>query len=135
MDKTIAVLGTGTMGAPMARNLADAGFEVRAWNRTAERAEGLGATVCDDPAAAVDGAPLVMTMLSDGDAVQAVAADMLDAFADGAIWIQASTVGIEATETLMRTAAERGVAFVDAPMLGTKQPAEEGRLTVLASGP
>ena len=62
----IAVLGTGIMGAPMARNLASAGHEVRAWNRTAAKAEGLGATVCATPSAAVEGAEVIITMLADG---------------------------------------------------------------------
>jgi 3-hydroxyisobutyrate dehydrogenase len=135
MGETIAVLGTGTMGAPMVRNLVAAGLDVRAWNRTRERAEGLGAQVGDDPASTVRGARFVMTVLSAGDAVEAVARDMLAAMDDGAIWIQSSTVGMEATDTLIGLAADAGVPFVDAPVLGTKQPAEDGKLSVLASGP
>ena len=118
------------MGAPMARNIAGAGHEVRAWNRTRARAEPLaeqGVTVCDDPAAAADGVDVVVTMLSDADAVEAVA----DAIPDGPVWWQASTVGIAATERLADRGGER---FVDAPVLGTKGPAEEGKLTVLAAG-
>jgi len=68
----VAVLGTGTMGAPMARNLAAAGHEVRAWNRSKDRAAPLaqdGVTVCDAPQEAVEGAEVVVTMLADGDAV------------------------------------------------------------------
>jgi 3-hydroxyisobutyrate dehydrogenase len=71
--ETIAVLGTGTMGAPIARHLLEAGFGVRAWNRTRERAEPLaavGATVTGTPEEAVEGASVVLTMLSDGDAVE-----------------------------------------------------------------
>ncbi|MEN3283099.1 MAG: 3-hydroxyisobutyrate dehydrogenase, partial [Solirubrobacteraceae bacterium] len=70
----VAVLGTGTMGLPMARNIAAAGHDVRAWNRSRERAEPLaehGVTVCDSAGEAVDDADVVLTMLSDGDAVEA----------------------------------------------------------------
>lgn len=136
----IAILGTGIMGLPVARNLCAAGLEVRAWNRTQERAEPLteeGADVAGSPAEAVRGAELVITMLADGDAVSATMEDggALGAMADGATWIQMSTVGIAATEALQALADEHELAFVDAPVLGTKQPAEKGELVVLASGP
>lgn len=137
-ERTVAVLGTGIMGAPMARNLASAGLSVRAWNRTRERAEPLGehgVSVCDTPAEAVSGAGIALTMLSDGGAVEEAARAMLDALEDGAVWIQSSTVGLEAADRLAALASERGVPFVDAPVLGTKQPAEQGQLIVLASGP
>src|SRR3954454_3701764 len=129
----IGFAGAGIMGAPMARNLAEAGHEVRLWNRTRKKAEQVeGVTVADSPESAAEGADLVVTMLADGDAVQAVAPDLVT---QGALWLQMSTVGIEATEKLMALASERDATFVDAPVLGTKQPAEEGKLTVLASGP
>jgi 3-hydroxyisobutyrate dehydrogenase len=119
------------MGAPMARNLVEAGFDVRAWNRTLDKAREVdGAQVCETPAAAADGADFVLTMLSDGDAVEETVRD-LDF--GGAIWLQMSTVGIEATERLMELGGD--TPFVDAPVVGTKQPAEKGELTVLASGP
>jgi 3-hydroxyisobutyrate dehydrogenase len=134
--QTIAVLGTGTMGAPMARNLLRAGFGVRVWNRSRDKAEPLaadGATVCATPAEAVDGADLLMTVLSDADAVLAVAREALPAAAGrGAVWIQSSTIGLEGCEGAMALARERGVPLVDAPVLGTKQPAEQGKLVVLA---
>jgi 3-hydroxyisobutyrate dehydrogenase len=132
---TVAVLGTGIMGAPMARNLAEAGFPVRVWNRTAAKAEplrGAGAEVAGTPAEAAAGAAVVLTMLTDADAVLATAAAALDG---AEVWVQASTVGVDGTERCAALAAERGVAFVDAPVLGTRQPAEEGKLTILASGP
>jgi 3-hydroxyisobutyrate dehydrogenase len=129
----IAFLGTGIMGAPMARNIAQAGHAVTVWNRTREKAEAVdGAAVADSPAEAVAGAEVVVTMLADGDAVEAVWNPCVDSVDDGAIWWQASTVGIEATERLSAAAT---VPYVDAPVLGTKQPAEEAKLTVLASGP
>jgi 3-hydroxyisobutyrate dehydrogenase len=131
---TIAVLGTGTMGAPMARNLLRAGHEVRVWNRSADKARPLaddGATVAESAREAVDGADVVVTMLAAGDAVEEVAREAIDG--DG-VWAQMSTVGLEAGETLAGLARERGVTFVDAPVLGTKAPAEQGKLIVLAAG-
>lgn len=134
----VAVLGTGTMGGPMARNVARAGLEVRAWNRSRRKAEPLtadGVTVTSTPAAAIDGADLVVTMLADGDAVESVMDDTaLDVVADDAVWIQTSTVGLVATQRLADFAGERAIAFVDAPVLGTRQPAEDGALLVLGSG-
>jgi 3-hydroxyisobutyrate dehydrogenase len=127
----VAVLGTGTMGAPMARNIAAAGIDVRVWNRSRERAEETGLEVADSPAAAVEGADVMLTMLSDGDAVEEVVRDALG----DAIWLQMSTVGIVANERLATMAEEHGVAFVDAPVSGTKKPAEDGELVVVASGP
>src|ERR687886_2128128 len=139
-DNTVAVLGTGIMGAGMARNLLAAGMEVRAWNRTREKAEPLaddGAKVAGGPAEAAEDADFVLTMLSDADAV-AEAVDeggALSALAEGGVWLQTSTVGLEGSERLAGIANEHGVAYVDAPVLGTKQPAEQGQLIVLASGP
>lgn len=134
----IAVLGTGIMGAPMARNLIASGFGVRVWNRTAEKALPLadGATVADSPGEAASGADFLLTMLADAPAVsEAASGGALDALSADAVWIQTSTVGIEGNERLARLAADRDVTYVDAPVLGTKQPAEQGQLTVLASGP
>lgn len=132
----IAWLGTGIMGAPMARHVAQAGNDVVVWNRTRDKAEAIdGVEVAGDPAGAVAGARVVVTMLSDGAAVEEVIGQALEAIDAGAIWWQASTVGLEATERLAELASDRGLAYVDAPVLGTKQPAEAGELTVLASGP
>ncbi|GAA4151085.1 NAD(P)-dependent oxidoreductase [Actinomadura keratinilytica] len=135
---SVAVLGTGIMGAPMARNLARAGLEVRVWNRTRSRAEPLaedGAAVADSPAQAVDGADVVITMLSDGEAVRAAMAQAASALRPGQVWAQMSTVGVNALRPLADLAAEHGVTFVDAPVQGTKQPAEQGKLIILAAGP
>ena len=138
MDKlTVAVLGTGIMGAPIARNLLRAGIGVRAWNRTRAKAESLaadGAVICDEPAEAADGADAVVTMLHDGDAVEQVIAGVLPAMEEDAVWLQMSTVGAGAADRLAELAARREVPFVDCPVLGTRKPAEEGALTVLASG-
>jgi 3-hydroxyisobutyrate dehydrogenase len=126
----VAMLGTGIMGAPMARNLVAADHEVRAWNRSRAKAEGLGAGVAGSPAEAAEGAEVVVTMLADGPVVESVM-DGVSLSAEQ-VWWQASTVGIEATERLRGLAGD--AAFVDGPVLGTKQPAEKGELTVLASG-
>jgi 3-hydroxyisobutyrate dehydrogenase len=139
---TVAVLGTGIMGAPMARHLARAGFDVRVWNRTRDKADPLGgdgATVCNSPAEALVDADYLLTMLADADAVHdAVSRD--DALAKagsggGLVWLQSSTVGIDGTRRLAALASDAGVGYVDAPVLGTRGPAEKGELTVLASGP
>ena len=135
----VALLGTGIMGAAMARNLLEAGTEVRAWNRSNEKAKPLakdGATVFEGPAEAAADADFLLTMLSDADVIEEVVRDgVLPALAGGAVWLQMSTVGERGNEKLARLAAENDVAYVDAPVLGTKVPAEQGQLVVLASGP
>src|SRR5262249_2514310 len=132
---SVAFLGAGIMGAPMAANAAKAGLDVRLWNRTRAKAEAVdGVTVVDSPELAVDGADLVVTMLTDGPAVEAVRPRSPPAVRDDAGWLQMSTVGVAANDRLAELAEERRVAFVDAPVLGTKQPAEQGNLVVLAGG-
>jgi 3-hydroxyisobutyrate dehydrogenase len=137
--ETVAVLGAGsTMGFAMARNMLRAGIAVRAWNRTADKVQPLtadGAEGLRSPAEAADGAGIIVTMLSDADAVIESAGPALDAAADGAVWLQMSTIGELGTDRCIEIAREHGVGFLDAPVLGTKQPAEEGKLVVLASGP
>jgi len=123
------------MGAPMARNLLAAGFPVRVWNRSPGKAAPLGdagAVVAGSPAEAADGAAIVLTMLSDAGAVLETAGAALHG---PDVWIQASTVGLDGSERCAELAAERGAVLVDAPVLGSRQPAEDGKLTVLASGP
>ncbi len=124
----------------MARNLLAAGMEVRAWNRSREKAEPLandGATVADSAYEAAEGADFLLTMLADADVIGEVVGEdgVLSALADDGVWLQMSTVGAEGSERLAKLAEESGVAYVDAPVLGTKQPAEQGQLIVLASGP
>ena len=126
------------MGLGMSRNIRKAGLQVRAWNRSREKAEPLaddGITVVDSATEAVDGADVLLTMLSDGDAVLDVANQVLPVAGDGALWLQMSTIGHAATDRCIAVAENAGVTFVDAPVLGTKKPAEEGKLVVLASGP
>ena len=133
---TVAVLGTGTMGAGMARNIAAAGLPVRVWNRTAAKAEPLSdvATVATSVREAVEGADIVLTMLYDVDSVAEVITEAGPTLSADAVWLQQSTVGVAGTERLAALAAELSVAFVDAPVLGTRKPAEDGALVVLASG-
>jgi 3-hydroxyisobutyrate dehydrogenase len=144
--ETVAVLGAGgTMGFAMARNIARAGIGVRAWNRTGDKAGPLaadGAYIAETPADAAAGAGIVLTMLSDADAVAAVMEGddgALPVMADNSdqvrpIWLQMSTIGEEATDWCANVAHQYDVGFVDAPVLGTRQPAEQGRLVVLESG-
>jgi 3-hydroxyisobutyrate dehydrogenase len=137
---TLAVLGTGTMGAPIARSLLRAGYAVRVWNRTPAKTEALvarGARHAPHPAAAADGADVLITMLADGAAVEQAMtgpAGALPVLSPGAVWIQMSTIGVESTQRLATLAAQRGVAFVDAPVSGSSEPAENGQLVILASG-
>jgi len=138
--KTIAVLGAGgTMGFPMARNLARAGFEVRGWNRSHDKAEPLsqdGALVLDSPAEAASGADAVLTMLADADAViESMTGALAAELPDSAIWLQMSTIGERGTERCAELAREHELSFLDAPVLGTKAPAEKGELVIFASGP
>ena len=145
--ETVAVLGAGgTMGFAMARNIARAGIKVRAWNRTRAKAEPLaddGAYIATTPAQAATGASIVLTMLADADAVVAAMegdGGALPVMADSSqpeqvIWLQMSTIGEEAAEACAGLAHRYGVGFVDAPVLGTRQPAEHGQLVVLESGP
>jgi 3-hydroxyisobutyrate dehydrogenase len=132
---TVAVLGTGAMGAPMARRILGAGHAVRAWNRTRARAEPLaadGAVVAGSPAEAADGADVLVTMLTDGPAVESAVAEGV--LRPALTWLQTSTVGVRWTETLAARANEAGVHYLDAPVVGTVAPAEQGRLVVLAAG-
>jgi len=133
---TVAVLGTGKMGAGMARQLLRHGFDVRVWNRSPDKAAPLagdGATVAGDPAGAVRGADVVLTVLFDADSVVEVLEEAAVALDPAAVVIQVSTVGLD-IDRLAEAAERLGVRLLDAPVLGTRQPAEQGTLTVLASG-
>ncbi|WP_367130048.1 NAD(P)-dependent oxidoreductase [Saccharothrix sp. HUAS TT1] len=134
----VVVLGTGLMGAGMARSLLRAKFDVVVWNRSPAKARALaddGALVAEDPKNAVVGADVVLSMLFDADATAGVMAEALPAVEDGAVWAQCGTVGLDGGAHLAELAGKHGVPFVDAPVLGTRAPAEQGKLTVLAAGP
>jgi 3-hydroxyisobutyrate dehydrogenase len=135
----VAVLGAGsTMGLPMARNIARSGMKVRGWNRTIEKASSLeddGVQVCDTPRDAAAGANVILTMLADGDAVIDAVEHAIDEASDNVLWLQMSTIGEAATDRCAEVAQSHSLTLIDAPVLGTKQPAEDGKLVVLASGP
>ena len=131
----VALLGTGTMGAPMARHLARAGHDVRVWNRTRAKADEVGTAVAATPATAVARVEVVITMLADGPSVAEVMRDVLPVLTAGAIWVQMSTVGAEWADRLTALAAKHDVDIVDAPVMGSRPQAEEGKLVPLASGP
>ncbi len=138
----VAVLGIGAMGRGMAASALRAGIPTIVWNRSMEAARDLaelGAEVAGTAAGAARRAAVVVTMVTDADAVISVARDqgMLAALAPGAIWAQMSTIGVAGTE---RVAAMVGserpdVVLLDAPVSGSKEPAERGQLTIFASGP
>ncbi|MFB6779323.1 NAD(P)-dependent oxidoreductase [Streptomyces sp. NPDC056352] len=135
---TVAVLGTGIMGSGMARSLLRAGLDVRAWNRTQAKAAPLtadGATVTETAEEAVRGADVIVTMLNDGLSVAAALTAAAPGVQRGQVLLQSSTVGIDATAELAQRAADLGLVYLDAPVAGTKQPAEQGALTVFVSGP
>ena len=137
-ELAVSVLGTGIMGAAMARNLARAGHTVRAWNRSRDKAEPLaadGVYVADTTAEAVTGAQVVLTILYDGPAALDVMRQAAPALRPGTAWVQSTTAGIRAVGELADFAREKGLVFFDAPVLGTRQPAEAGQLLVLAAGP
>jgi 3-hydroxyisobutyrate dehydrogenase len=138
----VAILGIGTMGHGMADSALRAGLPVIVWDRHLERARELadrGAEVAESAAEAARRAGIVVTMVPDAAAVISVARDqgMLAALAPGAIWVQMSTIGLAGTdsiEALVRS--ERpDITFLDAPVSGSKDPAEQGKLIIFASGP
>jgi 3-hydroxyisobutyrate dehydrogenase len=133
-----ALLGTGIMGTGMARSMLRAGIPLRVWNRTRSRAEPLeadGAVVCDTPAEAARGADIIVTMLADGPTILDVMTAAAPGLTPGQIWAQTSTVGISWIEELAELARDHSVVFLDSPVLGTRQPAEQGQLVVFAAAP
>ncbi len=134
----VAVLGTGIMGAAMARNLLRAGHEVQVWNRdqgkTVPLAEA-GAQAAASPAEAVAGADVVLTMLFDAAAVKDVIRQAAPGIRPGTVWVQSTTVGVHDTADLAALAQEVGLDLVEAPVSGTREPAEAGKLLVIAAGP
>ncbi|MFC4493122.1 NAD(P)-dependent oxidoreductase [Streptomyces ovatisporus] len=135
---SVAVLGTGIMGAAMARNLCRAGLDVRVWNRTSAKAEPLaadGARVAGSPREAVEDADVMLTMLHDGPVTAEIVRAAAPGLRSGQVWLQCTTAGVDGLPPLAELAREYQLTFVDAPVLGTRQPAEAGELVVLAAGP
>jgi 3-hydroxyisobutyrate dehydrogenase len=131
----VAVLGTGTMGAGMVGSLRRAGIPVRMWNRDPAKARaltGTGAELASSPAEAAAGADVVLTMVFDAGA--AVDVVRTAAPAPGTVWLQCTTVGVDGAERTIAAAAELGLVLLDCPVLGTRKPAEDGALVLLASG-
>jgi 3-hydroxyisobutyrate dehydrogenase len=138
----VAFLGLGTMGHAMAASALRAGVATVVWNRDPGRARDLaelGATVADSPADAARRADIVVTMVTDADGVISIATDqgMLAALAPGSVWVQMSTIGVAGIErvTSLVETERPDVHLVDAPVSGSKGPAESGELTIFSSGP
>ena len=132
----VAVLGTGIMGGAMARRAAAAGIEVTAWSEPLDDARPLeadGVRVAETVREAAVDADIVVTMAPDAEAI----AGFADSFLPPAqfVWCQCATVGLDGCERLAELARDAGVTYVDAPVLGTREPAERGELVILASGP
>ncbi|MDQ1187342.1 NAD(P)-dependent oxidoreductase [Agrobacterium larrymoorei] len=137
--RTIAFLGTGLMGGPMARNLLKAGFTVRVWNRSVEKAQALvehGAVLAASPADAAKGADIVITMLSDGNAVGNVLLDMgvAEALKKGAIVVDSSSIAPPIARDHSQKLKALGIAHVDAPVSGGVPGATAGTLAIMAGG-
>ena len=133
----LTLLGTGLMGGPMARNLLKAGHDVTVWNRSRAKAEPLtehGATVADAPAEAVAGSAVVISMLSDGQASDAVQDAAMDAFEAGAVWVEMGSIKPDEARAHGARFAERGLGYVDAPVSGGTKGAEGATLAIMAGG-
>jgi 3-hydroxyisobutyrate dehydrogenase len=138
----VAVLGTGIMGSAMARRLAAAGLRTTVWDRSPQATEPLaaaGALVAVSPRDAVADTGVVITMLPTAEVVEQVifTGGVTEALAEGAVWAQMGTIGVEATLGIAGRLGQHrpDVLFVDAPVSGSKGPAESGQLLILASGP
>ena len=138
--ETVGVVGTGIMGAPMARNLAKAGFEVVAYNRTASRAEALrddGVDVAGSLAEVGSRATVVITMVPDTPDVLAVVegeGGLAGAMREGSVLIDMSTISPAETRALAGRLAERGIAMLDAPVSGGSWGAQQATLTIMVGG-
>lgn len=135
----VAVLGLGAMGHAFAANLLKKGFTVHGWNRTRARGEDLveaGLKLTDQATEAVKQADVVIVMLSDGATTEAVLHQVKDALKQGAVLCQMGTIGVEKTDALIAFFADarEDIIFIDAPVSGTKAPAENAQILVMASG-
>jgi 3-hydroxyisobutyrate dehydrogenase len=134
----VGLLGAGLMGSAMARRLLDCGVAVTAWDRDADQVRNLesrGATPATGPRDVVSDATVVITMLPNADAVLDVVTPLLKDWPERTIWLQMSSVGAAEADQLTRVADAHAVRLVDAPVSGSTHPAEQGELTILASGP
>jgi 3-hydroxyisobutyrate dehydrogenase len=134
----VGLLGVGLMGSAMGHRLLDQGIEVVAWDHTPEHARALeerGAERAESPSGVLAGADVVITMLPTAPIVLEIVEPLLDDWPEATIWVQMSSVGASEADQLAAAAAAHAVTHVDAPVSGSTHPAEEGELTILASGP
>jgi 3-hydroxyisobutyrate dehydrogenase len=134
----VGLLGVGLMGSAMAHRLLEQGIAVIAWDRDAEHVHDLesrGGTPAPTPADVIHGADVVITMLPTAGVILDVVAPLVDAWPRDTIWLQMSSVGAAEADRLTQTATARGITLIDAPVSGSTQPAQDGKLTILASGP
>jgi 3-hydroxyisobutyrate dehydrogenase len=134
----VGILGVGLMGCAMAGRLLDQGIAVTAWDRNPEHTRALtdrGATQAKDPVEVLRGTRAVITMLSTADVILAAVEPLLETWPEDTIWLQMSSVGAAEADQLTQVAQTHGVTIVDAPVSGSTHPAEQGQLTILASGP
>ncbi|GAB5524740.1 MAG: NAD(P)-dependent oxidoreductase [Roseivirga sp.] len=130
-------IGLGIMGSRMAANLQKAGHDLVVYNRSAEKAEVLikaGARLAESPAEVARGVQVVITMLSTPEVVREVAEEFLPSMDEGTFWVDVSTVNPSFSREMAALAAAHEVRFVDAPVAGSKAPAESGELLFLAGG-
>lgn len=135
--REITLLGTGLMGAPMARNLLGAGHPLTVWNRSRAKADPLaadGAAVAGDPAEAVRGAAVVISMLSDGPASDAVQRQVMGELAPGAVWVEMGSIKPGEARAHAERFAEREMGYVDAPVSGGTAGARDGTLAIMCGG-
>ncbi len=136
----VAFLGLGRMGAAMAQHVLDAHHDLQVWNRTPAKAVELvaaGAVAAGSPAEAARGADVVIAMLAHPDAVREVLLGpdgVADGAARGTLVIDASTIGPQAAQEIGAELEKRGLRYLDAPVLGSVQPARDGTLAVFAGG-
>ena len=139
MSTTVAFLGLGGMGAPMAENLIAAGFALRAWNRSpAKTAALVGAVPAGSPRDAAVGADFVITMLADDRAVEEVvfgSDGLLGGLAPGATHLGMSTISLAATRRLVQAHADHGQEYVAAPVFGRPEAAKARLLWIVPGGP
>ena len=135
----IAFLGTGLMGGPMVKNLASAGYEITAWNRTSSKAEFLlqfGVDVKGLAADAVKNADVVVSMLSNGDASAQMQSDkdLQISLSSNATWIEMGSIKPDESRLHSKKLAELGVNYLDAPVSGGTKGAENGTLAIMVGG-
>jgi 3-hydroxyisobutyrate dehydrogenase len=140
MAEHIAIIGAGTMGSAFSRRLLSAGMRVTVWDpnpaATARLAEA-GATAAATPVDAVRDSGIVLTMVPTIAAIEQTMPSALSSLPPNAVWLQMSTIGVAGTERAQALAKELrpDIVFVDAPVSGSRAPAEQGKLLILASGP